>query len=68
MGDIDAFLLRMLKNKEALQLPPNSPSKLKYFIDFMKLWQPGMKYEVLKLYDINPWFFEIKEWLGGGKS
>lgn len=62
-GDFDALLLRMIKSKDALQLPPDSPGKLRYFVDFIKLWRAGQHYEVLRLSDIKPWLFETYQWL-----
>ena len=62
-GDIDALLLRLLKSNGTLQLPPNSPNKLRYLMDFMKLWVPGQHYEVLNLSDIRPWLFESYQWI-----
>ena len=62
LGDIDALLLRMLKHKDVLQLPPNSSGKFRYFLDFMKLWQPGLHYEVIDIKDIKPSIIESYHW------
>lgn len=62
-GDFDALLLRMIKSEKALQLPPDSPGKLRYFFDFIKLWQTGQRYEVLRLTDIRPWLYETYQWI-----
>jgi len=62
-GDIDALLIRMIKNRKALQLPPNSDSKLLYLIKFLKIREKDLYYEVLKWNDIKPWLFESYQWL-----
>jgi len=62
-GDFDALLLRLLKSNEALQLPPGSPGKLRYLLDFLKFWQSGQHYEVFRLRDFRPWLFESYQWL-----
>lgn len=62
-GDFDALLLRLLKSNRALQLPPGSPGKLRYLLDFLKFWQPGLHYEVFRLKDFRPWIFESFQWL-----
>ena len=62
-GDIDALLARLLKNNQALQLPPESPGKFKYLLDFLRLWQPKTKYEVERLSDLRPWLFETGQWI-----
>ena len=62
-GDFDALLLRMIKSRKSLQLPPDSPGKLRYFYDFIKLWRPGQHYEVMRLSDIRPWLYETYQWL-----
>ncbi len=63
LGDFEALLLRMLKSNKSLQLPPESPGKLIYLLKFLALWQPGLKYEILKIKDMKPWFFESYLWI-----
>jgi len=62
-GDIDALLIRLIKQSKNLQLPPNADSKLVYLLKFLKIWEPNLHYEVLRLNDIKPWFYESYQWL-----
>jgi len=62
-GDFDALLLRLFKHESALQLPPGSPSKMKYLRDFLRFREKNMKYEICQLNDMNPWLFESWLWL-----
>lgn len=61
-GDVDALLMRLLKPKAELKLPPHADGRLKSILKFMKLWGKGLHYEVLSLDDIKPWLFETYSW------
>ncbi|MCW8934283.1 MAG: ATP-grasp domain-containing protein [Gammaproteobacteria bacterium] len=61
-GDIDALLIRLLKSTKSQLLPKDSDSKLIYTIKFLKLWEPKLHYDVLRLSDIRPWLFETVQW------
>jgi len=61
-GDFDALMIRMLKSDKKQQLPENADSKLVYFLKFLKFWEPGLHYDVLRLSDIRPWLYESYRW------
>ena len=61
-GDIDALLIRIFKSSEKQLLPEGSDSKLVYFLKFMKLWEPNLNYDVLRLSDLRPWIYESIKW------
>lgn len=61
-GDLDSLLMLFLKSKKELQLPKGSDSTFKTFLQFCKLWEPNMRYEVLSFQDIRPWLLETRRW------
>lgn len=61
-GDLDSLLMLFLKSKKELQLPKGSNSTFKTFLQFCKLWESNMRYEVLSFKDIRPWLLESKRW------
>lgn len=61
-GDIDALMIRMLKSNDKQQLPENADSKLVYLLKFLKFWEPGLHYDVLRLSDVRPWLYESYRW------
>jgi predicted ATP-grasp superfamily ATP-dependent carboligase len=63
LGDLDHLLVRILKSDARLNLPPKYPGRLATLFEFLKFYQPKMKYEVLRFGDIKPFLFEFKEWL-----
>jgi hypothetical protein len=54
--------MRMIGSKETLMLPPGSDSKITYLLKFMKFWEKGLHYDVLRLSDLKPWFCETGNW------
>jgi predicted ATP-grasp superfamily ATP-dependent carboligase len=67
LGDLDSLLMILFKNREDLKLPPNHKGKIKYLLEFLKLWDKNMHYEVLSRDDIKPWLFEFAQWLKQSK-
>lgn len=62
-GDVDHLLLRLTRNDSDLSLPPGCPSRGRAVLDFMKLWRPGDRSEVLRLADPRPFLNESWAWL-----
>lgn len=62
-GDVDHLLLRWRRTSEELALPPNDPGRWRALRDFLLLWRPGDRSEVLRLSDPRPFFHESADWL-----
>ncbi|MCW9014625.1 MAG: ATP-grasp domain-containing protein [Gammaproteobacteria bacterium] len=62
-GDVDALLIRLIKDTKRQQLPEGADSKLLYFLKFLKLWEKNLHYEVLRVSDLKPWLYESYQWL-----
>jgi predicted ATP-grasp superfamily ATP-dependent carboligase len=63
LGDIDHLLLRLLKSRTELSLPPNSPTKLTTLLEFFRFYQRGMRNEVLRFDDVKPFARELRQYL-----
>ena len=63
LGDLDHLLLRLFKSDAALSLPTDSPTKLKTVIDFCRFFQKNTRYEVNRLDDPNPFYYELRQYL-----
>jgi hypothetical protein len=61
LGDLDHLLLRLLKSDRQLNLPECAPSRLRTLIDFLKLVQPGVRYEVVRRDDPRPFVYELRQ-------
>jgi predicted ATP-grasp superfamily ATP-dependent carboligase len=64
-GEVDHLLARLRRSAEWLALPPNSPSRWQSVGEFLKLWRPGDRYEVLRLRDLRPFLRETIDWFHG---
>jgi hypothetical protein len=62
LGDLDHLLIRILKSDSTTRLPPGYPGRLATLIEFLKFYQRGMNYEILKSNDPGPFLMELKEW------
>ena len=62
MGDVDALLMRLLKRKNQLHLPPGHAGKLRSIFHFMKLWQKDTYNEVFRWSDLKPAWHEVQRW------
>jgi predicted ATP-grasp superfamily ATP-dependent carboligase len=63
LGDLDHLLLRLSRSKSALYLPPNCLSKWQCLLDFCRLFQPAMYYEIERLEDPGPCLYELRQYL-----
>jgi len=64
-GDVDHLLARLLKSDTELALPPGSPGRFRTILDFLVLWRPGDRNEVLRWDDPRPFLVETRNWLSG---
>lgn len=62
MGDLDALLMRLLKNEAELHLPPGYPGKIESIFRFVGSWGQNVCSEVFRLSDVKPGLHEIKRW------
>ncbi|HEU4588617.1 MAG TPA: ATP-grasp domain-containing protein [Gemmatimonadales bacterium] len=64
-GDVDSLLLRLRRSPASLALPPGDRGRWHHLVEFLKLWRPGDRNEILRLEDPMPFFHETREWLHG---
>ncbi len=64
-GDVDQLLARLRRSDADLALPPDAPSRLGAVLDFLRLWRPGDRNEILRLGDPEPFLRESLLWLRG---
>lgn len=62
-GDVDHLLARLRHTDAELGLPSDAPSRGKVVRDFLKVWRPGDRNEVLRLDDPFPFVRETVDWL-----
>lgn len=62
LGDLDALLMRLLKRRDELHLPPGHDGKLRSIIRFMRVRQKDTYNEVFRFSDMKPGFYEAKQW------
>ena len=65
LGDVDHLLARLRRSRSELALPPGSPGRLAVLRDFLTLWRPGDRNEVLRWSDPAPAVREVIEWVRG---
>jgi predicted ATP-grasp superfamily ATP-dependent carboligase len=61
-GDFDHLLARMRHPAKRLALPTSAPSTLRALGEFLILWRPGDRSEILRVNDMTPFFRETLEW------
>jgi predicted ATP-grasp superfamily ATP-dependent carboligase len=62
-GDVDHVVARLRHSASDLGLPEDAPSRWKVVCDFLHLWRPGDRNEVLRLDDPRPFLRETIDWL-----
>jgi predicted ATP-grasp superfamily ATP-dependent carboligase len=65
LGDVDQLLTRLRRSPEELALPPGSPGPWAALRDFLVLWRPGDRSEILRMDDPAPALRELAEWAHG---
>jgi len=64
-GDVDHLVARLRKSNDELALPPGSPGRFRAILDFLTLWRPADRNEVLRWDDLRPFLQETHDWLRG---
>ena len=62
-GDIDLLLMYLFKKREALKLPKGHPGKLRAILSILLPSSRGQRFEILRISDIGPWFYETRMWI-----
>jgi predicted ATP-grasp superfamily ATP-dependent carboligase len=63
LGDLDHLLLRLTKSRKQLHLDCHAPSRWRCVVDFFRMFQRDLHYEVERLKDPGPAFREYHTWL-----
>lgn len=59
LGDLDHLLLRLRRTDRDLNLPDTAPSKVRALIDFLRVAQTGLHYDVISGTDPQPFVHEL---------
>jgi predicted ATP-grasp superfamily ATP-dependent carboligase len=63
LGDLDHMLLRLFRSADALDLPSGAPSTMRTLVEFLKIAQPKLHYEVINGTDWKPFACELRQYL-----
>lgn len=61
-GDVDHLLARLRRSPAELALPPDAPSRSRVVWEFLHVWRPGDRWEILRANDPLPFFREAIDW------
>lgn len=61
-GDVDQLIARLMRSRAKLALPPGEPGRLRTVRDFLALWRPGDRNEILRRDDPQPFVRESLDW------
>jgi len=61
-GDVDQLLARLIRPRAKLALPPGEPGRLRSLREFLALWRPGDRNEILRRDDPQPFVRETLDW------
>ena len=64
-GDVDHLLARVRKSDAELALPSDAPSRVRSVLQFLQLWRPGDRSEMLRWRDPWPAVRESISWFRG---
>jgi len=62
LGDLDHLLLRLSRNRAALDLSPDSPSGWRTLVDFLTCAGPRVHYDVISAADWRPFVYELQQY------
>jgi predicted ATP-grasp superfamily ATP-dependent carboligase len=63
LGSLDHLLIRMMNSDVKLDLPPGYPSRWRAAIDFLKVYEKNMSFDVFDRKDPGPFWFEGRSYL-----
>jgi predicted ATP-grasp superfamily ATP-dependent carboligase len=63
LGDLDHLILRLVRSAEALDLPDGAPSTGRTLLDFLKVVEPQLHYEVISGRDWRPFVRELRHYV-----
>lgn len=61
-GDVDHLITRLRHSARSLDLPPGEPGRLRVIAQFLQLWRPGDRNEILRWDDPSPFVRETLDW------
>jgi predicted ATP-grasp superfamily ATP-dependent carboligase len=64
LGDFDHLLMMFTKSKSDLNLSRSAPSRWRCLLDFIKVYQRDLHYEIERWDDLGPAWVEYRSWLG----
>lgn len=64
-GDVDHLLARLRRTSDQFESPADGGGRLRALRDFLVLWRPGDRNEVLRLDDPRPFVRETIDWFKG---
>ena len=64
-GDFDALLMRLLRSRRSLNLPPAHPGRLRAVWDFLHFGGRDLRFEIERRDDLKPARFEWRRKLAG---
>ena len=62
LGDLDHLLIRLTHARGLNGFSDSQSSRLRACLDFMKFYEPGLRYEVFRFEDPGPGWFECKSY------
>jgi predicted ATP-grasp superfamily ATP-dependent carboligase len=65
LGDLDHLLMRLRRGPRALHLPDGSPSTARTVVDFLRIVEPRLHYEVFSAADWRPFAHELWRYVCG---
>jgi len=65
LGDLDHLLIRLAGHGELNGCSSQGASRLRTCLDFMKFYERNLRYEVFRLEDPGPGWYECKSYFGG---
>jgi predicted ATP-grasp superfamily ATP-dependent carboligase len=63
LGDLDHLVLRLFRSADALDLPDGAPSTARALLDFVKVVEPKLHYEVISGTDWRPFTCELRHYV-----
>jgi predicted ATP-grasp superfamily ATP-dependent carboligase len=66
LGDLDHLWTRLRHSRALNGAPMAGPSRFRALLNFLKFYEPGLRYEVLRRGDPAPGWYEIKAYLRDG--